>query len=305
MTIASRSAPRGPALPPDWPEASLERSGAFQLAIREANEQLPGPPMVLVHGLGSSSLLFARAWGALAARHRLLSLDLPGCGETRGPKHRMELAFHVEHVLRLLDRRGIERVHWVGHSMGAHIGLWAALHHPDRVAALSLISPAGVEPFDRVQRRLLIDTFRPGAIAAARPRQLRGQLAQGFHRMPPEAEWLHHRRVGLHGGRLERYAHAFARGVRAMLDAPVHHRLAEVGHPTLLAIGAQDALVPNRFFRPGDSPAALIARAQRAMPRAEARVIEGAGHLLPFEKPAELVRLVSAMHTATVNDEAS
>ncbi|MBO6936625.1 MAG: alpha/beta fold hydrolase [Deltaproteobacteria bacterium] len=298
MRIAS-PVPTSPALPHDWPRATLERSGAFQLAIREANTQQPGPPMVLVHGLGSSSLLFARAWGTLAERHRLLALDLPGCGETRGPKHRMELGFHVEHVLRLLDRRGIERAHWVGHSMGAHISLWAALHHPERVAALSLISPAGIEPFDRVQRRLLIDTFHPRAIAAARPHQLRSHLEQGFHRMPPEAEWLHHRRVSLQGGRLERYAHAFSRGVRAMLDAPVHHRLTEIEHPTLLAIGAQDALVPNRFFRPADSPAALVARAQAAMPRADARVVDGAGHLLPFERPADFVHLVSAMHSAT------
>jgi len=186
--------------------------------------------------------------------------------------------------------------------MGAHISLWAALHHPDRVAALSLISPAGIEPFDRVQRRLLIDTFHPAAISAARPQQLRNHLEQGFHRMPPEAEWLHQRRVSLKGGRLERYAHAFSRGVRAMLDAPVHQRLAEVDHPTLLAIGAQDALVPNRFFRPADSPAALVARAQRAMPRAEARVVDRAGHLLPFERPADFVHLVSAMHQAYIRD---
>lgn len=292
---------RAPALPPDWPAATLERSGAFQLAIREANAHEDQAPMVLVHGLGSSSLLFARAWGTLAARHRLLALDLPGCGETRGPRHRMELAFHAEHVLRLLDRRGVQAAHWVGHSMGAQIALWAALHHPDRVAALSLISPAGIEPFDRVQRRLLIDTFRPGAIAAARPHQLRKHLAQGFHRMPPEAEWLHHRRASLRGGRLERYAHAFSRGVRAMLDEPVHHRLHEVDHPTLLAIGAQDALVPNRFFRPGDSPAALIERARAAIPRADARVIDEAGHLLPFEQPQHFARLVSAMHAATVH----
>lgn len=302
MTIASSSAPRVPALPPHWPAATLERSGAFQLAIREANAHLDEPPLVLVHGLGSSSLLFARAWGGLAASHRVLALDLPGCGETRGPKHRMELGFHVEHVLRLLDRRGLRRAHWVGHSMGAQVALWAALHHPERVAALSLISPAGVEAFDRVQRRLLIDTFRPAAVAAARPHQLRAQLEQGFHRTPAEAEWLHQRRLALRGGRLERYAHAFSRGVRAMLDAPVHHRLAEVHQPTLLAIGAQDALVPNRFFRPADSPAALIARAQRAMPRAEAQVVDGAGHLLPFERPEALVTLVSRMHARALRD---
>lgn len=262
------------------------RLGAFGVAYHDAGA---GPPILFVHGLGSSRLAWARVLGPLAVDHRVIAPDLPGFGDSDKPRYRYTIPFYAARLVRLLDELGIESCAWVGHSMGAQIALWAALHHPERVRALALVAPAGIETFSEQERRALEATVTPAWVRRQTPRQIRDALSLAFHRVPAEAELLLRRRLRMRGPELEGYAHAFAQGVRAMLEAPVHDRLAEVRQRALVLFGDNDRLVPNRLFRPHHSPRALAQEAGRRL-GAEVALLPRTGHLLAFEDPAGFVR---------------
>ncbi len=266
------------------------RLGAFRVAYRELHEDAAAAAL-LVHGLGTSGHSFVRCWEAIAnvgERRRVLVPDLPGFGDSDKRRYRYTIPFWTDRLLRLLDARGLERVDIVGHSMGAHIALWLALHHPDRLRRLVLVSPAGIERFNGAQRRILQAAVTAGWVRRQRPRQVRSQIAMAFHRMPPEAEWIIARRLALQGPELEGYAHAFAAGVRAMLAAPVIDQLREIRARTLVVMGQDDALVPNRLFRPQGSAGYVGRRAADAIPGARLVMLPQTGHLVPFERPGEL-----------------
>src|ERR1700690_2495212 len=104
-----------------------------------------GPPIVFVHGFGGDLNAWMFNQAALAEKHRTVALDLSGHG---GSTKIMDFALDaagftadIDHVLAALR---VDRVHLVGHSMGGAIAVSFARSHPDRVASLTLIAPAGL-----------------------------------------------------------------------------------------------------------------------------------------------------------------
>lgn len=108
------------------------------LALRVAGQ---GPPLVLIHGLASSS----RYWGRplpLSDRFRVYAPDLLGFG--RSPKPRdadYTPAAHVAALAATLRPRLRRPVTLVGHSLGTLVALHFTATHPELVERLVLISP--------------------------------------------------------------------------------------------------------------------------------------------------------------------
>src|SRR5262249_8164168 len=103
-----------------------------------------GIPVLLVHGFGADLNTWMFSHPALAARRRVVALDLPGHGGSAkdiGAGDPDSLTDAVEGAMGAL---GIARVHLVGHSMGGAIAALAALRRPERVATLTLIASAGL-----------------------------------------------------------------------------------------------------------------------------------------------------------------
>ncbi len=181
--------------------------------------------------------------------------------------------------------------------MGAQIAVLAALEAPARVRALRLFSPAGFETFDASQADVLRALTTVGKVRNARRAQVENAMTMGFFRRPPEADALVARRLAFEGADLDGYAHAFSRSVRAMLDAPVMHRLSELKGrtqplPVSIRLGAEDQLVPSRLFGAA-SPATLLASIRDRLPEADTALVPEAGHLLPFERPQIVADLLA------------
>ncbi len=145
----------------------ISRDGA-QLSAEETGE---GPAVVLLHGLTATRRYVVMGSTALPrSGHRVISYDARGHGSSSpapsGAYGYDDLGLDLEAVL---DGFGVDRAVLAGASMGAHTLLWLALHRPERVAGLVVITPAyEPEGFDDPRRLAhwdaLADGLRRGGI---------------------------------------------------------------------------------------------------------------------------------------------
>ena len=100
-----------------------------------------GIPVVLVHGLGASSVLWNRIRDSLGPGYQVVLLDLRGAGKTHELERKeLSLETWADDLAGVLAALGIERPVLVGHSLGASIALKFALSYPERARALVLIA---------------------------------------------------------------------------------------------------------------------------------------------------------------------
>ncbi|WP_242453945.1 alpha/beta fold hydrolase [Bailinhaonella thermotolerans] len=104
------------------------------LACDEIGE---GPAVVLVHAGIADRRMWKHQRDGLSDRHRVISYDWRGYGESADPAGEL---VHHEDLLRVMDGLGVERATLVGDSMGGSHAVEAALVAPDRVAGLVLIA---------------------------------------------------------------------------------------------------------------------------------------------------------------------
>ncbi len=95
--------------------------------------------VVLVHGWTCDASFWEANIPALAAKYRVIALDLPGHGGSDRPK----IEYTMEHLARgvdaVLNDAGVERAVLVGHSMGVLVVRQYLTDHKNRVAGLVLV----------------------------------------------------------------------------------------------------------------------------------------------------------------------
>jgi pimeloyl-ACP methyl ester carboxylesterase len=109
-----------------------------------------GPPVLLLHGSGTSSVSLLPVLERLGAA-RAIAVDRPGFGLSESapvPRERFREAA-VEFVGEVLDALGVERPVLAGNSMGGTWALWYALARPERVRGLVLLGSAPLLPGTR------------------------------------------------------------------------------------------------------------------------------------------------------------
>lgn len=165
-----------------------------------------------------------------------------------------------------------ERCVLVGHSMGARVALEVWRQAPGRVAGL-VLSNTGVHPVkpgEREKRHALLDLGRRQGIEAL--------VAQW---LPPMIGRLH-RDDGELAGMLTAMCEdagvaTYAAQIEALLHRPaLEDLLPAIDCPALSIVGSDDEW----------SPPAQHQEIAEAIPGCALRVIEGAGHMLPAERPA-------------------
>ncbi|MHA6765200.1 bifunctional 3-oxoadipate enol-lactonase/4-carboxymuconolactone decarboxylase PcaDC [Streptacidiphilus sp. PAMC 29251] len=100
------------------------------------------PPLLLGPSLGTTTAVWDPQIPALARHYRTVRWDLPGHGGSPAdllPGTGATIADLGTLVLALADRLGIERFAYAGVSLGGAVGLWLAVHHPERVSSLALV----------------------------------------------------------------------------------------------------------------------------------------------------------------------
>jgi 3-oxoadipate enol-lactonase len=112
---------------------------AVDVSYRIAGE---GPPLYLVHGIGSRKTTWDELIDGLKDRFTCVSYDLRGHGESPQPPTPYALGDLVDDLEALRRKLGHERIHVAGHSLGGMIGPAYALAHPEHCLSVGLLSTA-------------------------------------------------------------------------------------------------------------------------------------------------------------------
>ncbi len=235
--------------------------------------------MVLVHGLGDDHRAWRRTLPDLVLSRRVILYDLRGHGATSLGTPAGTLAQLGEDLAGLLDALDLERALIVGFSLGGTIAMRIALDHPDRVTGLVLVatsSRVGRAAADwYAQRATMVETADPTLRAT-----IQRDTEDVFRNSPAELE----------GGltiRLQSTSdpRGFGNACRAMaaLNAqPLDPELPRITAPTLIVASDLDQHCPPRASE-------IIAA---GIPGSRLELINGAGHPIPVERPAEVARLI-------------
>ncbi|HTW26784.1 MAG TPA: alpha/beta fold hydrolase [Acetobacteraceae bacterium] len=150
------------------------------------------PPVVLLHGLFGSAGNLGRLQRRLAARFRVLALDLRNHGASPHARA-MDYPTMAADVFETLASREIGPVALVGHSMGGKVAMAMALLRPEAIVRLAVadIAPVRYPPHHRdIAAAMRAIALTPGltraaadaALAAAVPQAaLRAFLLQNLH----------------------------------------------------------------------------------------------------------------------------
>ncbi|GIM90556.1 alpha/beta fold hydrolase [Paractinoplanes toevensis] len=200
---------------------------ALDLGYRQAGDPA-GVPVVLLHGSGSN----ARTWDRFTPRlteagYRTIAVDLRGHGTSARPGD-YALTSIRDDLLALLDTLDLRDTILIGHSVGAHAALAAALAAPDRIARLVLEDLAAPP---RQPGPVSLRGFKPLQVLAA---------VTGILRVSRDYD-------------LRAVASILRQLTRP--DLPWWERLSEVSHPTLILSGGPTSCIPpNRL---ADATAAI------------------------------------------------
>ena len=124
----------------------LEDGGLGWRTVRAGEAGGTDTTLVLIHGFGDHLLGWRSVFDGMAERYSVVAFDLPGFGVSQKPDTVYTLDGMTRWVGSFLDRYTSGTVVLVGHSMGGELAASVALSFPDRVGALVLIAPSGLNP---------------------------------------------------------------------------------------------------------------------------------------------------------------
>ena len=228
-----------------------------------------GPTLVFVHGWTCDSTSWTAQVAAFSKKYRVITLDLPGHGQSGSPKDgKFSMDLFARAVEAVRAESGAQRVVLVGHSMGAPVIRQYAHAYPDHVAGLVAVDgPLDVRAFatpasgqgppvvtgpDGLKTRegMIRSMFTPNTPAAVQQHVLTMMLAA------PEA--------------------TAAGAMASMFDPSI--RWTDAIKAPALAIYAGTSKVPD------------LATVQQVVPSFSATQITGTGHFVMMEKPDEFNR---------------
>lgn len=241
-----------------------------------------GEAVLLAHAIGCDHRMWDELAAALAPRYRVLAIDARGHGKSPLPARPWSLADMADDAVRLLDKLGIARAHWVGLSMGGMVGQAFALGHGDRLAKLVIAN--STSSYGKDGRGLWDNRIRlvtEGGLSAIRDMVASRYFSPAFAAAHPEVVERVMARF------LETPAQGYLGCCEAIRELELLDALPRIAAPTLVIAGELDQ---------GTPVAMSLAIAER-VPGARLAVIPGASHLSAVEKPTAFNSLVAGFLT--------
>lgn len=291
--------------PAQRPAAAVSRSevqvGSATISLLSAGPA-DGPVAACFHGIPTGAELFRDVLGELAsAGYRALAPDLPGYGQTRlPPGGDRSIAGAAELFAEWLRQERIGPIWLIGHDFGGMIGQILAVRHPELLERMTIGNTAIGDSWPvlpiRVFRLLArMGLFVPIAATGLVPRDpyTNWVLRRAFADPRSLEQDQRRHRIFFDGkfsdsvGRREFAAHLVAldnRDTLAIVD-----RLGSIRTPTQIVWGVEDRYQPWKT---------VGRRLADAIPRAEVRLIEQAGHFAMLDQPTAYASALLGWHVS-------
>jgi len=243
-----------------------------------------GPPVVLLHGLGSFAEEMLAPLKGLASSFRLIAPDRPGYGYST-----YSIGEDPAWFSGFLAAHGIHRPIVVAHSIGSIVALRHGLDHPNDVAGMVLLAPfcrptpPARMPLLRLAVAPVIGGFiRRRILPFLLRRSVRSHVAAMF---APEKVAPSFAEVPLDLALRPDVPLAMARDLRGFnaAAAAIARRVQDLEVPTVIVAGGQDPIAGC------ERHARWLARRTKA---ATFMPVAGAGHMLHHTHPRKVVQAV-------------
>jgi len=236
-----------------------------------------GTPLVFIHGLGECMQSWSHQVTCLSRKYRIINLDLRAHGQSSNDDAEIiTISLFAKDIIELLNKLGIEKTVFIGHSMGGLICQEIAVHYPERAIAFVLSDAAGFYPppfsTDGLRERLayletaamedLAEMVAERCCAPQTSREVRQEIKKLF---------LHNES--------ESYKQATIATFKA--DYRAYHK--QMNFPFLLLVGEFDQTTPLAYAE----------YLEKNLPTAQLAVIPAAAHMSKVENPQEYNRLLS------------
>ncbi|MFJ2363211.1 alpha/beta fold hydrolase [Pseudomonas sp. NPDC087697] len=235
--------------------------------------------ILMLHGYSADKTIWLRFARHFVDDCRVLIPDLAGHGETgfkAGAGY--DIPSQTQRLIQLLDACKIDKVHVIGNSMGGYIAAWLAATHPERVASVALIDPAGLscspEPSD--MDRLLAQGANPFLIHS------RADFNVFYAMTMASPPWVPGVVLAAMTERYERRRDELAEIFEDLNGSqPIGEKLHDIHGPALLLWGREDRLIHV-------SSAPVWAHGIAGL---EVEIWDGIGHMPMVERPGKTAAL--------------
>lgn len=246
-----------------------------------------GTPLLLVHGLGSSTLDWKKQIPELSTRYRVIVPDVRGHGRSDKPRERYSIAGFSADLTALIEHLNLSPVHLVGLSMGGMIGFQLAVDQPQMLKSLSIVNS---QP--QVRMKKLSDYWwllKRWSMAHLLNMETIGKaLGRMLFPKPEQADLR--RKIA------ERWAkndkRAYLASFKAIVGWGVQERLSRITCPTLIISADHDY-----------TPVSVKEDYVKLLPDARLVVIEDSRHATPLDQPHRfnqtLLEFLTAVDTTT------
>ncbi|MEI5907782.1 alpha/beta hydrolase [Bacillus spongiae] len=243
-------------------------------------QSLSDETFVLLHGFLSSTFSFRRLTPLLKKHYNVLVIDLPPFGKS-GKSVRFRYSYENlgKTVLHLLEKLQLTNVYVAGHSMGGQIALNMMKLRPEIVEKGILLCSSGY--LNRARRSLSMLSYAPFFHLYVKYWLKRTGIRRNLENVLHDSEMIDDDMIS---GYLtpfldKKIFRALTRMIRDREGDLPEHVLHNIHTPCLLIWGDHDRVVPLN----------VGIRLNKDLPNATIVVLEKTGHLVPEEKPDEVL----------------
>lgn len=270
-------------------DAQYVTLGDHRLAYRELGE---GPPVLLIHGIPTSSLLWRNVMPVLAKGRRVIAPDMLNYGLSDKPERaNVSIEAQSRLMVGLMQALDLRSADVIAHDIGGGVAQLMAVNYPERVRKLALIDSVCFDSWPIPEFKPLQE---PGAEQEMSLKDfvgmLRDFLPEGVHRKDAMSEEVID--MILEPWSTEDGKRAFFRNLRRLnpeYTMAIAGELKAVSNETLVLWAKNDPFQKPEY----------ATRLAETLPNAELIWVEEAGHWLMEEKPDEVADRLMAFLGAT------